>query len=124
MAWFSGPRSHSSRHSSSSSYYRRRPRDGYIQRMIHKIKRMMRDAYGYARRHPMKVFMLVIMPLITGGALANILKQFGIKLPVGMLGGLGKGGYEDSFGGSGGAHGDLGGGGGIQSIMRIAQMFM
>lgn len=68
--------------------------------------------------------MLVIMPLITGGALANILKQFGIRLPVGMLGGLGKGGYGDSFSGRGGAYNGLGGGGGIQSIMKIAQMFM
>lgn len=92
--------------------------------MIHKIKRIMRDAYGYARRHPMKVFMLVIMPLITGGALANILKQFGMRLPVGMFGGIGKGGYGDFSSGRGGAYGDLGGEGGIQSVMRIAQMFM
>ena len=84
----------------------------------------MRDAYGYARRHPMKVFMLVIMPLITGGALSNILKQFGIRIPVGMFGALGRSSYGDSYGGRGGGYSDLGGGGGIQSIMRIAQMFM
>lgn len=68
--------------------------------------------------------MLVIMPLITGGALANILKQFGIRLPVGMFGGIAKGGYGESLRGRGGAYSDLGGAGGIQSMMRIAQMFM
>ena len=92
--------------------------------MIHKIKQIMRDAYGYARRHPMKVFMLVIMPLITGGALSKILKQFGIRLPVGMFGGIGRSAYGDSSSGRGGAYSDLGGGGGIQGIMKIAQMFI
>ncbi|KAL8997876.1 MAG: hypothetical protein Q9169_002958 [Polycauliona sp. 2 TL-2023] len=138
MAWFSGPGSptpsrHStsyrrsssySQHGGSSSYYKRRPRDGYIQRMVHEIKKMLRNLVSYARRHPVKVFMLVIMPLITGGALHNILRQFGIRLPAGLstlIGsyGGGKGGYESmsSFGGRGGE-------GGIQSAMKLAKMFM
>ncbi|KAL8790523.1 MAG: hypothetical protein Q9213_000545 [Squamulea squamosa] len=138
MAWFSGPGSptpsrHSttyrrsssySQHGGSSSYYKRRPRDGYIQRMVHQIRKMFRNLISYARRHPVKVFMLVIMPLITGGALHNILRQFGIRLPTGLsslVGGIGggRGGY-DSTGGFGGRGAE----GGIESVMKIAKMFM
>jgi len=32
----------------------------------------------------MKVFMLVVMPLITGGALTGLLAKFGIRLPGGL----------------------------------------
>jgi hypothetical protein len=38
----------------------------------------------YAKRHPVKVFMLVIMPLITGGALTAMLARFGLRLPAGL----------------------------------------
>ncbi|KAI4244778.1 MAG: hypothetical protein L6R42_010364, partial [Xanthoria sp. 1 TBL-2021] len=111
-------------HGGSSSYYKRRPRDGYIQRMVHEIKKMLRNLISYTRRHPIKVFMLVIMPLITGGALHNILRQFGIRLPAGLsslVGGYGRGRarYDSMNGFSGG-----GGDGGIQSAMKIAKMFM
>ncbi|KAL8807507.1 MAG: hypothetical protein Q9182_000672 [Xanthomendoza sp. 2 TL-2023] len=138
MAWFSGPGSptpsrHSSsyrrsstysQHGGSSSYYKRRPRDGYIQRMIHQIRRLLRNLVSYARRHPFKVFMLVIMPLITGGALHNILRQFSIHLPAGLsslVGGYGggRGAYDSMSSFSAG-----GGEGGIQSVMNIAKMFM
>lgn len=140
MAWFSGPGephrystrspsrySNTSRHTSSSSYYKRRPRDGYIARLLHKIKGMLRDLYEYARRHPGRVFLLVL-PLVTGGALAGILKQFGIRLPPGLsriLGGLGdrREGYGGGYSRSSGSYSDLGGGG-IQGVMKIAQMFM
>jgi len=96
------------------------------------------------KRHPMKVFMLVIMPLITGGALTGLLSKFGIRLP---------GGLEKMFGGHGGTShgvgrgydggmqfershvegpiGGLGGLGGLASVMggagsalNIAKMFM
>ena len=78
----------------------------------------------------MKVFMLVIMPLLTGGAAAKILKQFGIRLPT-ALAGLGPGGglgggrnFERSpYGGSGGGFGDFGGEG-MQTALSIAKMFM
>ena len=60
------------------SSQKRRPRDGYISRLIYKIKQMIRDLYRYARRHPARVVML-LLPLITGGALAGILKQFGVR---------------------------------------------
>ena len=56
----------------------RRPREGYISELVHRIKRMVQDLYRYARRHPARVVML-LLPLITGGALAGILKQFGIR---------------------------------------------
>ena len=85
---------------------------------------------AYARRHPVKVFMLVIMPLITGGALHSILRQFGIRLPTALAGLGAKSGFGggSSFGGSsyGGRGGDIGdfGGGSIQSVLNIAKMFM
>lgn len=41
----------------------------------------MRDVIHFAKRHPLKVFMLVIMPLITTGALAGLLARFGLRLP-------------------------------------------
>lgn len=125
MGWFSPSRS------SSSSYYRRRPRDGYIRRIVHQLKRLLRDFYGYARRHPVKVFMLVVMPLITGGALANVLRQFGLRLPSAMFGGMGagRGRYGDVYSSyserrAGSGFDSLGGGGALQSMMKIAQMFM
>ncbi|KAF1815812.1 hypothetical protein P152DRAFT_455533 [Eremomyces bilateralis CBS 781.70] len=85
MPWFSSSRSsHSSSHypshshsssrpayvrssagssysRSSTSHYKRRPRDGYIARLLHKLKRLFRELWYYARKHPMKVFFLVIM---------------------------------------------------------------
>ena len=104
MAWFSGPGSSSShRHSSSSSYYKRRPRDGYFERILYKLKRMFRDLWYYARRNPVKVFVMVIMPLLTGGALTGVLKRFGIRLPPGMFGSAGRG----RGGGMGGMEGML-----------------
>lgn len=128
MAWFSGPGSpsrYSSRHSSTSQY-RRRPRDGYINRIVHQIKRLIRDLYRYARRHPLKVFMLVVMPLITGGALHNILRKFGIRLPAGISTAMSSfgGGDRSRYGERRGGFDDLGGGGGVQSLMKIAQMFI
>jgi hypothetical protein len=92
------------------------------------------------RRHPIKVFMLVIMPLITGGALTKILAQFGVRLPRGlesMVGGLGRrggvgererffarGGARDF--GSGSALPGMGGGVGesLGSLIGIARAFM
>ncbi|CAL3961916.1 unnamed protein product [Diplocarpon coronariae] len=95
----------SANHRSSSSYYRRSPRTGYLQRMYSKLRRLFRDLVYYMKKHPLKVFILVIMPLITGGALAGLLAKFGIRLPGGLertLGGRrggGVGGGEYSGGG-------------------------
>ncbi len=75
----------------------------------------------------MKVFMLVIMPLITGGALTGLLAKFGMRLPPGLqklFGGRGGGGveYERSkmsasgpIGAMGGVASAMGGMGGIGS---------
>ena len=71
----------------------------------------------YARRNPVKMVMMVVMPLITGGALHNLLRTVGIKLPAGMGMG-GKGG----FGGGGGGKGE--GGFGVGDVVNIAKMFM
>ncbi len=84
----------------SSSYYKRSPRSGYISRIYSKLRRLLRDLLYYLKKHPMKVFMLVIMPLITGGALTGLLARFGIRLP---------GGIEKMFGGASGGMGGVGG---------------
>ncbi|KAK0100270.1 hypothetical protein ONS95_008230 [Cadophora gregata] len=94
-------------HRSSSSFYKRSPRHGYLSRMYHKLRRLLRDLVYYMKKHPMKVFILVIMPLITGGALTGLLAKFGIRLPAGiermfgMAGGAGGYGGSGGFGGSG-----------------------
>ncbi|EAA36414.1 hypothetical protein NCU02519 [Neurospora crassa OR74A] len=67
--------------SSSSSFYKRSPRPRLIKKLLKKLKRLLRDLAYYAQRHPMKVFMLAIMPLITGGALTGLLAKLGIRLP-------------------------------------------
>ncbi|KIH88438.1 hypothetical protein SPBR_07739 [Sporothrix brasiliensis 5110] len=66
---------------SSSSYYRRSPRSNFMQRAYKKLKRLLRDLIYYAKKHPMRVFMLAIMPLITGGALTALLARFGLRMP-------------------------------------------
>ncbi|EMR70397.1 hypothetical protein MGN70_010082 [Eutypa lata] len=65
----------------SSSYYKRQPRANFVQKAYRKLKRLLRDLVYWAKRHPMKVFLLVIMPLITGGALTALLARFGLRLP-------------------------------------------
>ncbi len=84
----------------------------------------------------MKVFILVIMPLITGGALTRILAQFGMRLPRGLeqLAGGGRAGMGERTFSRGGAR-DFGGGSalpgmggglmeGLGSIMGIAKNFI
>lgn len=125
----------------SSSYYKRSPRQGYLKRIYAKLRRLLRDLIYYMKKNPMKVFMLVIMPLITGGALTTLLAKFGLRLPAGLQklfgganGGRGGGGYEYSrtkvegplgaMGGLGGVANMVGGMGGIGSAMSLAKMFM
>lgn len=78
---------HRVHHTSASS--RRRPRDGYINRIVYQLRRLIRQLVAYARRHPVKLFMMVVMPLITGGALGKVLRQLGIRLPAGLAQGSG-----------------------------------
>jgi hypothetical protein len=129
----------SSTYSRSSSYYKRRPRDGYISRLIHKLKHLFRELWYYARKNPVKIFFLLV-PLISGGALAAVARQFGVKLPD-ILGGskgshkqsggyYGSKGYDregGSLGGLGGLAGSMGGMGGmgnVGSLMSVAKAFL
>ncbi|KAF5017756.1 hypothetical protein F66182_10284 [Fusarium sp. NRRL 66182] len=64
-----------------SSYYKRSPRQGFIQKTYKQLKRLLRDLVHWAKRHPWKVFFMVIMPLITGGALTALLARFGLRIP-------------------------------------------
>ncbi|KAK3310717.1 uncharacterized protein B0T15DRAFT_46744 [Chaetomium strumarium] len=100
---------------SGPSYYRRSPRPGFVSRMFKKLKRLLRDLVYYAKRHPMKVFMLVLMPLLTGGALTALLARFGLRLPPfleRMLGLAARAGAGDSLGVVGEAVRMVSGGGG------------
>ncbi|KAK3393500.1 hypothetical protein B0H63DRAFT_18811 [Podospora didyma] len=106
----------------SPSYYKRSPRPNFVSRVLRKLKRLLRDLVYYAKRNPMKVFMLVIMPLITGGALTALLARFGLRLPGSverMMGVATKAATGDSIGLVGEAvrmaSGGLGGGGGSSS---------
>ncbi|KAF6227273.1 hypothetical protein HO133_008716 [Letharia lupina] len=139
MAWFSSPgRSSSPRRSSaypqrpsndSKGYYyrtssshssRARPRGGYVNRILSQIKRYLRHLYDYARDHPVKLIML-LLPLLTGGALAGVLAKFGIRLPAGLASMVpGGAGGKQGFGG----RSDVGGGAGVQGLMKMAQMFV
>lgn len=87
------------------------------------------------------MFFLVVMPLISGGALAAFASQFGIRLPAFLSGkgargmggrgggeyygskGYGHGGAEDLLGSAGGL-GSLLGGGGVGNLMGVAKMFL
>ncbi|EXJ81479.1 hypothetical protein A1O3_07772 [Capronia epimyces CBS 606.96] len=119
--------------SSSRGHARARPRSGFINR----IRRFLREIYSYLRRHPVKVFLLVIMPLITGGALSKLLSRLGVRLPRGLenlVGGgasrqqteryYARGGARDFAGGTS-MPGMAGGvGQSISSLVGIAQRFL
>jgi hypothetical protein len=77
--------------------------------MYTKLRRLLRDLVYYMKKHPMKVFILVIMPLITGGALTGLLAKFGLRLP---------GGIEKMFGAAAGS--GVGGGLGGMGVGRGA----
>jgi len=112
---------------SGSSYYKRSPRQGYISYLLHKLQRMVRELWYYARRHPMKAFFAVIVPLLSaGGAISGLLKSFGVSMPaMDSRSSRSGGGYY----GSSGYGGDRGGGGGglmdnLGGVMQIAKAFM
>jgi hypothetical protein len=131
----------SSNGSGGSSHYKRRPRDGYITYLVNRLQRLLRDLWAYFRRHPVKAFFAVIVPLISaGGAVGGLIKAMGIRIPPGMGSvfatgsSRGGGGYYGSrgYGGSSGSGiGSMfggGGGGGLMDnageIFKIAKMFM
>lgn len=110
---------------SGSSYYKRSPRQGYVSYLFHKLQRMLRELWYYAKRHPMKAFFAVVVPLLSaGGAIGGLMKQFGVRLPMEGMSSRGGGGYY----GSSGYGGDRRGGGGglmdnLGSVMQIARAF-
>ncbi|KAE8446912.1 hypothetical protein EG329_011543 [Mollisiaceae sp. DMI_Dod_QoI] len=157
MGWFDGSSEQADEryvigfggHRASSSAYKRSPRGGYLKRIYSQLRRLLRDLIYYMKRHPMKVFMLVIMPLITGGALTGLLARFGIRLPGGLekmfggrsggggigggMSGIGRDGrggmqwertHEEGSGALGGLGKMVGGMGGIGGAMSLAKMFM
>ena len=65
----------------------------------------------------MKLLMM-ILPLLTGGALAGVLAKFGIRLPRGLENMVGGGRSHSSMSGG------FGGPGGVQGLMKLAQQFM
>lgn len=97
---------------SSSSSRRARPRTGFVQKVVRAIKRLLRDIYDYARRNPVKVLMLVVIPLLTSGVLQKLLAMIGIRLPKGLFGG-------NSSKPSGNSMSDN-----IKGLMNIAKMLM
>lgn len=100
---------------SSSSSRRARPRSGFIQRIIRYIRRLFRDISNYARRHPIKVLMLVVVPLITSGVLVKLFGMIGIHLPKHIFGGS----SSSRSGGEGGGMASN-----INGLMNIAKMMM
>lgn len=76
---FGGSSGHRDR--SGSSYYKRSSRQGFLQRAYRRLKKLLRDLARWAKRHPWKVFFMVIMPLVTGGALTALLARFGLRIP-------------------------------------------
>lgn len=90
-----------------------------MQRMLRDIKRLFHDIYRWARRNPMKVFMMVIVPLLTSGVLPKLLAMIGIRLPAAITKALG-GSVGKSQGGDGGGRGMSEN---ISSLMNIAKMF-
>jgi len=66
---------------SSSSFYRRRPRKGYIQRIFSQVKRLLRELYLYIRHHPAKVLVPVFMALVSGGVFHALARSLGVGLP-------------------------------------------
>lgn len=129
---------------------RRSPRPNFVKRIYSKLMRLLQDLIRNFKRNPIKVFTLVLLPLITGGALTGMLKHFGIRLPMGldkMFSGGGGGrtiGRDahgelrwertrveesvDGFGGGGSAMDGLGkvigGLGGVSGMVGLAKMFM
>ena len=111
---FGSTRGRSSPSVFSSSSRRARPRSGFIHRVVRYIRRLFRDIVNYARRHPVKVFMLVVVPLITSGVLVKLFSMIGIHLPKHIFGG----GSSRSGGEGGGMASNING------LMNIAKMLM
>ncbi|KAK4659244.1 hypothetical protein QC762_108475 [Podospora pseudocomata] len=112
------------RPSTPSSYYKRSPRPNLVTKLHKKIRRLLRDLLNHAKRHPLKVFMLVIMPLLTGGFLTALLAKVGIRLPKAierLIGVAGKAASGDSVGLVGEAVKLAGAAGGAAGAVKMAR---
>ncbi|WPH03596.1 Hypothetical protein R9X50_00647800 [Acrodontium crateriforme] len=113
--------------SNNGSYYRRRPRDNFISALMQKLQRMIKELWAYARRHPVKAFFAVVVPLLSaGGAVHGLLRQFGVRIPFvdGQAARM-MGGYYGSRGyGRGGESGEGGWMQNAGSLMTLAKAFM
>lgn len=94
------------KHRASTSSYRRSPRTNFLTRAYKQLKRLLRDLVYYAKRHPIKVFTLVVLPLITGGALTALLARFGLRLPPSIERMIGMGARVAGGGGTAGLVGE------------------
>lgn len=83
---------------------------------------MIKELWQYAKRHPLRAFFAVILPLLSaGGAIHGLIRQLGLKMP--SLDGSTKrfsGGYYGSAG-YGGVKG-AGEGGWMDSAGSLAQI--
>ncbi|KAH6691519.1 hypothetical protein F5X68DRAFT_65861 [Plectosphaerella plurivora] len=68
----------------SPSYYKRSPRGGFLYKIRKTVKKLWRDLMRLLKENPLKVVMLVIVPLITSGLLTGLLARFGLRLPAGV----------------------------------------
>lgn len=107
----------SSTGSGGSSHYKRRPRDGYISYLVHRLQRLIRELWQYFRRHPVKAFFAVIVPLISaGGAIGGLMKGMGFRIPPGLSGVFGTGSTNRGGGGYYGSRGYGGSSSGLGSM--------
>lgn len=66
---------------SSSSSRRAKPRAGFVHRVVRYIRKLLHDIYRYMRHHPIKTFLVVVVPLVTSGVLQKLLTMIGVPLP-------------------------------------------
>jgi hypothetical protein len=104
------------------------------------LQRLIRELWQYFRRHPVKAFFAVIVPLISaGGAIGGLMKGMGFRIPPGLSSVFGTGSTNRGGGGYYGSRGYGGSSSGLASIfggnagglmnnagdiMKIAKMFM
>lgn len=131
---------------SSTSAYKRSPRQGWFARMYAKIRRLIRKFVQYARAHPFKILIPLVTAIMGSGALAGLvsrmggLEGLGLNLPgLSALKGVGidrwinaghgvRQGY-DGFSGRGGMEReDVGGGydsmGMLRGGLKVASAFL
>lgn len=72
--------------STSSSRRSVKPRSGFVHRVLRSIKKLLHNIHRYARRHPIKTFVVVIVPLVLSGVLQKLLGLVGLHLPRSTLG--------------------------------------